>query len=106
MSFVLQSFCRIQVAIFLFTKCICTGILVAWQFVIGYGLVSSSSLKMDCFLSIYLSQRLCCSNLYNRDTGVVVMLLAFLVGPPTHSIKADRLSFSYLKTGFLNFLKA
>lgn len=52
---------------------------------------------------IYLSQRLCCSNLYNRDTGVVVMLLAFLVGPPTHSIKADRLSFSYLKTSFLNF---
>lgn len=54
MSFVLQSFSRVQVAIFLFTKCICTGILAAWQFVIGYGLVSSSSLKMHCFLSIYL----------------------------------------------------
>lgn len=54
MSFVLQSFSYIQVSIFLFTKSICTGMLVVWQFIMGYGLVASSSLKMHCFLSIYL----------------------------------------------------
>lgn len=78
--------------------------IVVWQYIIGCGRLNLLSINLSICLSMIMM--LCCSNLHNRNTGAVVMLLAFLIGPPTHSIKADRLSFSCLKTGILNFIKA